>query len=90
MSQLSLDSFLASFGSRNLRVGLIDTRQRFVDARILQLALPKIFLNAGTRSLNRRFGLIHLGLIVIVLQFDKEIALVYLLVVRHIHRAHDA
>src|SRR5258706_7197145 len=89
-NQLSLYSFLASLGCCNLSPGLIDTRQRFTDARILQLALAEIFLNSGTRSLNCFFGLIYLGLIVIVLQLDEEIALVHLMVVRHTHSTHDA
>src|SRR5258708_6242328 len=88
-NHLSLYSFLASFGSCDLRLCLIDTGQRFVYARILQLALAEIFLNPGTRTRNCRSGLIYLGLIVIVLQLDEEVALVNLLVVSHIHRAHN-
>src|ERR1700674_3514440 len=89
-NQFSLYTFLASFGSCNLRLCLIDTRQRFVYARILQLPLAKIFLNARTRSRNCGIGLINLRLIVIVLQLDEEVALVNLLVVSHLHRAHDS
>src|ERR1700733_7430314 len=89
-NQLSLYGFLASLGGCNLRLCLINTRQRFRDARILQLALPKILLDAGACSLNCRFGLIHLSPVVIVLQFEEEIALTYLLVVRHVDCAHDA
>src|SRR6266481_4714422 len=89
-NQLSLYSFLASLGCCNLRLCLIDTGHRFSDARILQLPLAKIFLNARTRSRNCGVGLIDLCLIVIVLQLDEEIALVHLLVVSHIHCAHDA
>src|SRR5467141_1048270 len=89
-NQLSLYSFLAGLGGCNLRLCLIDTGHRFSDARILQLTLAKIFLNARTRSRNCGVGLIDLCLIVIVLQFDEEIALVYQLVVSHIHRAHDS
>src|ERR1700733_231069 len=88
-NQLSLYSFLASLGGCNLGLCLIDARERFRDTRILQLALAKILLNAGTRRLNCRFGLTHLRLIVIVLQFDEEIALMYLLVIRHVNCAHD-
>src|SRR5580692_5492448 len=72
-NQLSLHGCLASLGGCNLCLCLIDAGQCFRDARILQLALAKIFLNAGTRRLNCRFGLIHLRLIVIMLQFDQEI-----------------
>src|SRR5580692_5158483 len=79
-NQLSLHGCLASLGGCNLCLCLIDAGQCFRDARILQLALAKIFLNAGTRRLNCRFGLIHLRLIVIMLQFDQEIALMDLLV----------
>src|SRR5258708_3325474 len=89
-NQLGLHSFLPSLGCCNLRLCLIDTRQRSVYPRILQLALAEIFLNAATRSLNCRLALIDLGLIVIILQFDEEIALVNLLVVSRAHRAHDA
>src|SRR4029077_16238873 len=89
-NQLSLYGVLASFGGCNLCLCLINACQRFRDARILQLALAKIFLNAGARRPNCCFGLIHLRLIVIILQFDEEIALMYLLVVRHVNRAHDA
>src|SRR4029077_9319519 len=86
-NQLSLYGFLASLGGCNLRLCLINTRQRFRYARILQLALPKILLDAGACSLNCRFGLIHLRPIVIVLQFDQEVALVNLLVVGNIDGA---
>src|SRR5258706_1341655 len=89
-NQLSLYSFLASFGCCSLRVGLIDPGNGFSDGRVLQLPLPKISLNARTRSRNCGVGLINLGLIVIVLQFDKEVALADLLIVSHIHRAHDS
>src|SRR6266851_1586504 len=89
-NQLGLYSFLASFGCCNLRSCLIDTGHRFSDARVLQLPLAKIFLNARTRSRNCGIGLINLRLIVIVLQLDEEVALVDLLVVGHIHRAHNA
>jgi len=85
-----LYSFLASFGGRNLRLCVIDTGHRFSDARILQLPLAKIFLYARTRSRNCGIGLINLRPIVIVLQLDEEVALVDLLVVGHIHRAHNA
>src|SRR3954471_23770294 len=88
-NQLSLYSLLASFGGCNLRVCLIDTGYRFSDARILQLPLAEIFLNPGTRSRNCGTGLINLRPIVIVLQLDKEVALVNLLVVSHLHGAHD-
>src|SRR5258707_3905525 len=84
-NQLSLYSVLASFGCCNLRLCLIDTGHRFSDARILQLPLAKIFFNARTSSSNCGIGLIKLGLIVIVLQLDEEVALVDLLIVRHIH-----
>src|ERR1700733_6029783 len=89
-NQLSLHGCLASLGGCNLCLCLIDAGQCFRDARILQLALAKIFLNAGTRRLNCRFGLIHLRLIVIMLQFDQEIAPMHLLVVRPLDCAHDA
>src|ERR1700686_778331 len=89
-NHLSLYSFLASFGCCNLRLCLIDTDHSFSDARILQLPLAKIFLNASTRSRNCSIGLINLCPIVIVLQLDQEVALVLLLVVGHIHRAHNA
>ncbi len=82
-NQLSLYSFLAGLGGCNLRLCLIDTGHRFSDARVLQLPLPMSSRNCGV-------GLIDLCLIVIVLQFDEEIALVHQLVVSHIHRAHDA
>src|SRR4029077_7559067 len=83
-NQLSLYGFLASLGGCNLRVCLINPRQRFGDARILQQAWAKMLLDAGACSLNCRFGLIHLRPVVIVLQFDQEVALVDLLVVRSI------
>src|SRR6266481_97919 len=86
-NQLSLYSFLASFGCCNLRLCLIDTGHRFSDARILQLPLAKIFLNARTRSRNCGIGLINLGPIVIVLQLDEEVTLMDLLVVGHSHHA---
>src|SRR5882672_3124357 len=89
-NQLSLYSFLASFGCDNLRLCLIDTSQRFCDAYILQLPLAKIFLNARTRGRDCGVGLINLRPIVIVFQLDDVVALVDLLVVRHIHRAYDA
>src|ERR1700733_3038187 len=89
-NQLSLHGILASLGGCNLCLCLIDACQRFRDARILQLALAKIFHNAGTRRLNCRFGLIHLRMIVIILQFDQEIAPMHLLVVRPLDCAHDA
>src|SRR6266446_7417021 len=89
-NQLSLYSFLASLGGCNLRLCLIDTGHRFSDARILQLPLAKIFLNARTRSRNCGIGLINLRPIVIVLQLDEEIALVDVLVVGYIRRAHNA
>src|SRR6266851_7178403 len=89
-NQLSLYRFLASLGCCNLRLCLIDTGHSFRDARILQLALAKIFLNARTRSRNCGVGLIDLCPIVIVLQLDEEVALVDLLVVSHLHCAHDS
>ena len=88
-NQLCLHSFLARLGGCDLCLCLIDARERFRDTRILQLALAKILLNAGTPRLNCGFGLIHLRPVVIILQFDEEIALVYLLVVRHVDGAHD-
>src|SRR5258708_2052429 len=89
-NQLSLYSFLAGLGGCNLRLCLIDTGHRFSDARVLQLPLAKIFLNARTRSRNCGSGLINLRPIVIVLQLDEEVTLVNLLVVSHIHCADDS
>src|SRR5260370_8870607 len=87
-NQLSLYSFLASFGCCNLRLCLIDTRHRFSDARVLQLPLAKIFLNARTRSRNRGIGLIDLRPIVLVLQLDKDVALLNLYLAIHPHFTH--
>jgi hypothetical protein len=75
--QYSTARVLGANNSAELRVGLIDTRQRFRDAHILQLALTEIFLNVSTRSRNCGIGLINLRPIVIVLQLDEEVALVY-------------
>jgi len=55
-NQFRLNGFLASLCGRDLCLGLINPRQRFRDARILQLALPEISLDAGAGSLNCRFG----------------------------------
>src|SRR4029077_14065724 len=74
----------------NLCLGLIDTRHRFSDARILQLPLAKVFLNTSPRSRNSGIGLINLGPIIIVLQLDEKVTLVHLLVVRDIYHAHNA
>ena len=66
-NQLGLHGILAGLGGCNLRFCLVDTRERLIDASILQFALAKILGNGGAGGLNCGFGLIHLRLIVIIL-----------------------
>src|SRR6266567_8289676 len=82
--------FFSSFSSGDLRLCLIDTGERFRYTRVLQLALPTVVFDGSTGSLNCCTGLVYLCLVIVVLQFDDKLALVYSLKVGHMNRAHDA
>src|ERR1700722_18456358 len=79
-----------SFSRGDLRLCLIDTGERFGYTRVLQLALPTVVFDGSTGSLNGCAGLVNLCPVIVVLQFDNEVALVYSLKVGHMNRAHDA
>src|SRR5277367_7093768 len=89
-NELSLHRFLASFSRGDLRFGLIDAGERFGDPRVLQLALATVVFDRSTGSRNSRTGLVNLCPIIVVLQFNDQIALVDLLKIFHVNRAHDA
>src|SRR5205807_1951435 len=82
--------FFSSFSRGDLRLCLIDTGKRFGYTRVLQLALAKVVFDGGTGSLNCCACLVNLRPVVVVLQFDDEVALVYSLKVGYMNRAHDA
>src|SRR5258706_13490459 len=88
-NQLGFCGVLPSFSRGNLRLCLIDTGKRFVYTRVLQLALAAVVFDRRTRSCNCRTGLVNLCPIIVILQFDDQIALVYLLKVFHVNRTHD-
>src|SRR5271157_1837265 len=79
--QIGLYSFLASLCCRNLRLCLIDSRERLLNASVLQLALAKVVLDGSFGSIHRRIRLSNLRLIVIVLQLNQEVSLVHLLII---------
>jgi hypothetical protein len=69
---------------------LIDPGERSLDARLLQRALALVVFQRRLPGFDRRLGLRDLCSIVVVLQTDKLVAFVYLLIVAHLHFAHDA
>src|ERR1700681_1487062 len=89
-NELGLHRFLAGFSRGDLRFGLIDTGKGFGCTRVLQIALATIVYNGGAGSLHCRGGLVNQRSVVVVLQFDNEVALVYSLIVGHMNRAHNA
>ena len=60
-------------GGDYLRLGLIDSCERLIDARILQIALFAIVLDGRFRGFHRGGGLGELGLVVIVLEIDEQV-----------------
>src|SRR5712691_8033226 len=89
-NQVRSDCFSTSFSRRDLRLCLIDTGERSCYTRILQLALATVVFNSRTGSLNCCTGLVNLRPVVVVLQFDDELALAYSLKIGYMNRAHDA
>src|SRR5882762_10868873 len=79
--------FSTSFGRGDLRLCLIDTGERFRYKRVLQLALPTVVFDGSTGSLNCCAGLVNLCPVIVVLQFDDDLALVYSLKVGYMNRA---
>src|SRR5580704_9379465 len=80
----------ASFSCGDLRLCLIYTGKSFGYPHVLQLALATVVFDSSTGSLNCCAGLVSLCPVIVVLQFDNEVALVYSLKVGHMNRAHDA
>src|SRR5882757_202550 len=89
-NELRLHRLLAGFRRGDLRFGLIDAGKGFGDPRVLQLALATVVYNGGAGSLNCCTGLVTLCPVIVVLQFDNELALVYSLKVGYMNRAHHA
>src|ERR1700750_254586 len=87
---LGFHSLLAGFSRGDLSFGLIDAGKCFGDPGVLQRALAAGGFDGGTGSLNCCAGLVKLRSVVVVLQFDDELSLVYSLKVGYMNRAHDA
>src|SRR5258706_9451533 len=88
-NQFGFCRVLPSFSRGNLGLCLIDAGKRFVYTRVLQLALAAVVFDRRTGSRNCRTGLVNLCPIIVILQFDDQIALAYLLKVFHVNRTHD-
>src|SRR5215469_17229760 len=69
------------FGSGDLCLGLINSRERPLNPRVLQFALPAIVFNGCFGGFYRRGSLRKLCLIIVVLKFDQDIAGVHALIV---------
>src|SRR5882724_912403 len=82
--------FPTSFSRGDLRLCLIDASKRSCYTRILQLALATVVFDGGTGCFNCCSGLVNLCPVIVVLQFDDEVALMYSLKVGYMNRAHDA
>src|SRR6202162_10748 len=89
-NELGLHRFPTGFSRDDLRLGLIDTGERFRYTRVLQIALATVVYDGSTGSLNCRSGLVSLCPVIVVLQFDNEVALVYLLKIGYMNCAHDS
>jgi hypothetical protein len=89
-NELGFNSLLASFSRGDLRFGLIDAGKGFGYTRVLQLALATVVFDGSMGSRNSRTGLVNLCPIILILQFDDQIAIVYPLKVFHVNRTHDA
>ena len=88
-NELGFRGLLAGFSRGDLRFGLVDAGKGFGDPRVLQLTLATVVFDRRTGSRNCRTGLVNLCPIIVILQFDDQIALVYLLKVFDVNRAHD-
>src|SRR5467141_3187045 len=86
----SLYGFLASLSCSNLGFGQINSLKRFRNLGILQFALAKVVVYSGPCRRDGRIRLVSLCLVVFVFQFDEQVPLVHLLIIRNMYRANDA
>ena len=73
----------------DLRVREIDSGRRFLNLRVLQVALPAVVFDRRFRRLNRRSRLRNLRVVVVVFELDQQIARLHFLIVADFHRAND-
>src|SRR5712672_2631543 len=88
--EASLYSFLARLSCSNLGFGHINSLKRFRNLGILQFSLAKVVVYSGPCRRNGRIRLVNLCLVVFVFQFDEQVPLVHLLIIRNMYRANDA
>ncbi len=88
--QFSFNSILAGLRRHNLGFSLIDSGKRPINACILKLTLAKVILDGSFGRLYGRIRLGNLRLIVVVLKFNQEISLVYLLIVGNVYTSNDS
>ena len=86
---VGLDGLRAGLRGGDLRLRLIDAGEGALNARVLQRALPPVVFERRLRRVNRGGGLRDLRPVVVVLQADQLVALPNLLIVIHLHFAHE-
>ena len=89
VNEIGFYGLLSGLSRRDLRLCLINPGQGLVDSCVLQLALPAIVFDRCPSCLDCRAGLVHLCSVIVILQFDDEIALMDLLIVADVDRTHD-
>jgi hypothetical protein len=87
---LSFNSVLAGLCRHNLGFSLIDSGKRSINASVFELTLAKVVLDGSLGRLHGRIRLGNLRLIIIVLKFNDEISLMYLLIVGNGHTLNDS
>jgi hypothetical protein len=87
---LSFNSVLAGLSCRNLSFSLVDSSKRLIDASVFELTLAKVVLDGSPGGLDSRIRLGNLRLIIVVLKFNDEVSLVYLLIVGDAYTLDDS